>query len=243
MNNKMVATRRPRLGWVVDVQRDFMEPQGRLYVHNLFDSNDRGAMLARDTIVRTVGWMRRQCDALVFTGDWHAYGDREIDIESPDATRGTYPPHCMGRSPDEDERRGALLIHEIDPGSEAVVLDHDASDRDAERVAREIVAARRPGFVQKREFSVFDGNPATEALLAALGSELGQRPDILLCGVATDVCVRHAVEGFLDREFSVTIVRDATWGLGLLSNRETWEQWASRGAAINTIEELISQIA
>ncbi len=93
-----------RVGWVVDVQNDFMRPDGRLYVHDLFNAGDVGASLATPAIVRTVAWMRDHCDVVVFTGDWHAYGDREIDTESPDATKGTYPPHCMGLSEDPAER-------------------------------------------------------------------------------------------------------------------------------------------
>ncbi len=40
-----------RVGWVVDVQRDFMEPAGRLYVRDLGDASDPGAT----TIVATLG--------------------------------------------------------------------------------------------------------------------------------------------------------------------------------------------
>lgn len=236
----MTSTRRrPRLGWVVDVQKDFMDPGGRLYVHNLYDPGDPGASMARASIVRTVEWMRGHCDCVVFTGDWHAMGDREIDPMHPDATRGTYPPHCMGASSDAEERDGAALIPEIDPGEMAVVLDRDATPNDANRVARTVARSRRPAFIRKREFSVFEGNPATDAFLTALRGELGNGDlDVLVCGVATDVCVRHAVDGFLDRGYHVTIVRDATWGLGVAPDDLTWGRWAARGARVVTSDQL-----
>ncbi|MDP1860556.1 MAG: isochorismatase family protein [Gemmatimonadaceae bacterium] len=241
---------RARIGWVVDVQNDFMRPDGRLYVHNLFDPADAGATLAMASIVQTVEWMRRSCDVVVFTGDWHAYGDREIDTVAPDATKGTYPPHCMGLSPDAAERAGAALITEIDPGSAALVLVRDASDEAARDIARRAVSERRAVFVQKSEFSVFEGNRSAdafvqalrEALGAALGDSMGdgsgEPVDFVLCGVATDVCVKKAVDGLLDRAARVHVVTDAIWSLGLLGPADTTELWAQRGARLGVSADL-----
>jgi nicotinamidase/pyrazinamidase len=232
-----------RVGWVVDVQHDFMRPEGRLYVHDLFDPSDAGATQATGAIVRTVAWMRQHCDVVVFTGDWHAYGDREIDTVAPDATRGTYPPHCMGLSADPDERRGAALIEEVDPGADVLVLPREATAQLAKEVAHRAVHERRPVFIQKREFSVFEGNDGADAFVAALRDALGGAPDFVVCGVATDVCVRQAVEGLLDRQAPVTVVRDATWSLGLLPSAETWERWEGRGARLVASETLTGSVA
>ncbi len=225
-------TRAPRIGWVVDVQHDFMNPEGRLYVRNLFDATDAGAVQATSAIVRTVEWMRVHCDVVVYTGDWHAYGDREIDTVSPDATKGTYPPHCMGMSVDVEEQRGAALIAEIDPGPGALVLARDASEAHARHVAQRVVTERRAVFVQKHEFSVFEGNAAADAFVTALHDALGAPPEYIVCGVATDVCVKQAVDGLLDRQARVTVVRDATWSLGLLGDADTFDVWRRRGARI-----------
>ena len=245
---------RARIGWVVDVQNDFMRPDGRLYVHNLFDPADAGATLAMASIVKTVEWMRRSCDVVIFTGDWHAYGDREIDTVAPDATKGTYPPHCMGLSPDAAERAGAHLITEIDPGSAALVLTRDATDETARDIARRAVGERRAVFVQKSEFSVFEGNRSAdafvqalrealgEALGAVLGDDLGdgsgEPVDFVLCGVATDVCVKKAVDGLLDRAARVHVVTDAIWSLGLLGPADTTDLWAQRGARLGVSADL-----
>lgn len=227
-----LALRRPRIGWVVDVQHDFMRPEGRLYVRNLFDASDAGAVQATAAIMRTVEWMRAECDVVVYTGDWHAYGDREIDTIAPDPTKGTYHPHCMGMSDDPEERRGAALIAEIDPGPGAHILPRDAGEAQAREVARRAVAERGAVFVQKHEFSVFEGNAAADAFVQALREALGGGPEFVVCGVATDVCVRQAVEGLLDREVPVAVVEDATWSLGLLGPDETFGQWVRRGASL-----------
>ncbi len=230
---------RPLIGWVVDVQRDFMDPPdagGRLYVHDLFDAADAGATRALPAIERTVAWLRAHADALVYTGDWHAADDREIDAVAPDATRGTYPPHCMGLSPDAAERRGAELLPSVAPDPAAtVVLGRDATEGEA-RAAAEAAAAGQPVFVHKREFSVFDGNPGADAFVAALAAAVARgaaaAPAFVVCGVAADVCVRQAVEGLLARGYEVVVVRDATWGLGLERVDAMVERWAAAGAGV-----------
>ena len=152
-----------RIGWVVDVQNDFMLPDGRLYVHDLFDAADAGASRARERIEQAVAWMREHCDALVYTGDWHAADDAEIDAVAPDAARGTYPPHCMGLSDDPEEARGAAILDSVAP-EDPVVLPRGAGPEQAREVARAAVRERRPVFIHKERFSVFEGNPGAEAL-------------------------------------------------------------------------------
>lgn len=237
----------PVIGWVVDVQHDFMVPAqegGRLYVHDLFDAADAGAVRARPAIERTVAWLTTHAARLVFTGDWHAMGDREIDPVAPDAARGTYPPHCMGLSDDPVERAGAALLPSIAP-ADPCVLGRDATDAEARTVAAamrpDADGAGRPAFVHKREFSVFDGNPGADAFVRALVDDLaagGVAPEFVVCGVATDVCVKAAVEGLLARGRHVAVVTDATHGLGLERDAELFARWAAQGARLVTTATL-----
>ena len=135
-----------KIGWVVDAQNDFMDPHGRLYVKDLEDESDGGAVRIVRKLEEAVAWMYQHCDALVFTGDWHAYDDAEIDAESPDPAKGTYPPHCMGRSDDPAEREGAQVISEIRP-HDPVVLEIGASDEGAREAARLAISESRPVFI------------------------------------------------------------------------------------------------
>ena len=251
------------VGWIVDVQEDFMNPAGRLYVRDLFDSADPGAVEVIPALVAAAAWMRAHCDVIVYTGDWHGLDDDEIDPVAPDPARETYPPHCMGRSPDADERAGAEVIAEIRPAG-PVVLAHDATDEDAARVAHRAVAEGRPVFVRKTRFDVFEGNPACEAFVRSLGEALGevagagggvaspagdQGPapeavgralEFVVVGVARDVCVTQAVDGLQARGYAVTAVRDATWGLGLEPEEDTLARWAGRGRVV-TLAELVAR--
>lgn len=231
------ATRPARVGWIVDVQADFMDPAGRLYVRDLFDDFDPGAVRIVPALERVTAWMSEHCDVVVYTGDWHGLEDAEIDPVAPDPGRDTYPPHCMGRSPDPAERAGAEVIAEIRP-VDPVVLAHDAGEEEARSAARRAVAERRPVFVRKTRFNVFEGNPGADAFVRSLGDALGRRPEFVVIGVARDVCVTQAVDGLLERGREVTAVRDATWGLGLEPEEVTLARWAEGGRVV-TVAELV----
>lgn len=228
----------PLVGWVVDAQVDFLRPDGRLYVRNLFDDSDVGAAQIVPALEDVVGWMRDRCAVVVYTGDWHGHEDPEIDSVAPDAEAGTYPPHCMGRSSDADERAGAEIIGEIRP-ADPLILPHDGGVADAERTARRAVEGRLPVFVQKTRFDVFEGNAACEAFVGALVAALGMSTTFVVAGVARDVCVTQAVDGLIERGYDVAVVRDATWGLGLEPEEVTLERWAREGRVV-TVSELLS---
>jgi nicotinamidase-related amidase len=222
----------------VDVQNDFMRPPdqgGRLYVTDLFDSSDPGAVMALPRIEEAVRWMQANCEVLVFTGDWHGYDDEEIDPDEPDPRAGTYPPHCMGRSDDPVERDGAEIVESIRP-EDPIVLERTVTAEEAMNAGRRAVRERRPVFIRKNRFDVFEGNPATGAFLAALADEMGSEPVIYVAGVARDVCVTQAVDGFQRRGYETVAIRDATWGLGLESEKETLARWRVGGQVLTLAE-------
>lgn len=229
---------RARIGWIVDVQHDFMVPTaegGRLYVHDLIDPSDPGATRIIGRLTMLADWINEHCDAVVYTGDWHVEGDPELDPVAPDPTKGTYPLHCMGASPDHELAAGAAIIEAVSPQEQFVVLARDATAADAERVARTALTSRHPIFIQKSRFSVFEGNAATVPLVRAIVGRLRARGlrevEFVVCGVATDVCVKAAVEGLLDYG-AVTVVGDAVAGLGLEPDDALFAKWAALGAHI-----------
>lgn len=223
------------IGWVVDVQNDFMDPEGRLYVKDPARSDDPGAVRARPAIEEAVAWMKAHCDVMVFTGDWHGYGDAEIDPERPNPAGGTYPPHCMGRSDDPEEQRGAWIIESVRPAN-PVVLELEHGPEDARAVAALAVEESRPIFIHKTRFDVFEGNAAAAALVRSLEEVLDRSLEIYVAGVARDVCVTAAVDGLAARGYEVVALRDATWGLGLEAEEETLHRWKEEGRVVRTAE-------
>ncbi len=230
--------RRRFIGWVVDVQNDFMRPPGlggRLYVADLKDPSDVGAVAVRPVIERAVEWMRVNCVTIVFSADWHGADDAEIDAVLPDPSRGTYPPHCMGRSEDSDERDGAAIIASIRP-ADPLILDLDADETGAVALARLAVQEGRPVIIRKNEFDVFTGNPCTESFVRGLAEALGLAPEFVVVGVSRDVCMTRAVDGLQARGYSTIAIRDATWGLGLEPESETLARWHRGGSVVNLVD-------
>lgn len=225
-----------KVGWVVDAQVDFMDPDGRLYVRDLVDESDPGATQIVGPLSEAVEWMYDFCRVVVFTGDWHSYEDAEIDAETPSPQEGTYPPHCMGLSNDPGEREGAFIIPEIRPLN-PLILDMEASEAEAKSLAARAVSEGRPVFIGKNRFNVFEGNAATEPFLDGLAEVLGGPLEIFVAGVARDVCVTGAVDGMQARGLRVRALRDATWGLGLEPEKVTLSRWAKAGKVL-TVDQL-----
>jgi nicotinamidase-related amidase len=236
--------RRPRVGYLVDVQNDFMRralPGGRLYVRHLQDPDDVGAEQIIPALARLARWMYERCDIVVLSGDWHGPEDAEIDAIAPDF-RTTYPPHCMGRSADAAECAGADLIPEVTPPRGSIVLPWNATSAIAARVASDAIEQGLPVFVQKTQFSVWTGNPAMDAFMNELTDRLQTPPEIILAGVASDVCDDQAIRGFLERGYPVAVVRDAIHSLGSQPDDAILAGWEALGARTTTLAALEAEL-
>jgi nicotinamidase/pyrazinamidase len=126
----------------------------------------------------------------VASADDHELTDDEIS-EEPDF-RTTYPPHCLRGT------HGARKVDETDqldpvPIGLTHVPDHYLEGREF--------------LILKKSFDVFT-NPNTDRLLTAVDPD-----EIVVFGVATDVCDDAAIRGFLERGRRVRFVEDAARGL------------------------------
>ena len=200
--------------WDVDTQVDFMLPDGKLYVPG-----------AEETIPA----MRRLVDAAreaglvhVASADDHELTDPEISDE-PDY-RNTYPPHCLRGT------RGAQKIPETeldDPLPLSLVPFPPG-------LVPELVAGRRELLLLKKNFNVFT-NPNADPLLDALDPD-----QIIVFGVATDVCNDAAIRGFLQRGRRVTFVEDAARGLDEDRVTECTRAWREGGVTFTTADEVLA---
>jgi nicotinamidase/pyrazinamidase len=205
-----------RILWDVDTQVDFMEPDGKLYVP--------GAHEVAPAMERLVDAVRAAQVVHVASADDHELTDPEIS-DAPDFTN-TYPPHCLRGT------RGAEKINETkqrDPLPLSLVPFPPGLLPGMIENTREIL-------LLKKNFNVFT-NPNTDALLDALAPD-----EIVVFGVATDVCDDAAIRGFLLRGRRVVFVEDAARGLDERRTAACTAFWREGGVEFATVEEVVASL-
>jgi nicotinamidase/pyrazinamidase len=202
--------------WDVDTQVDFMLPDGKLYVPQ-----------AEETIPamnRLVEAAREAGVVHVASADDHELTDPEISDE-PDF-HNTYPPHCLRGT------RGAQRIRETeqeDPLPLALLPFPPG-------LIPGLIGGRREILLLKKNFNVFT-NPNTEPLLDALDPA-----EIIVFGVATDVCDDAAIRGFLLRGRRVRFVEDAARGLDEERVQQCTAAWRERGVEFTTTDAVVASL-
>ncbi len=156
----------------------------------------------------------------VASADDHELTDAEIS-EQPDYS-STYPPHCLRGT------RGARKIAETE--------QEDPVPITLELLPEHYLAGRE-FLLLKKSFDVFS-NPNTEPLLEHLDPD-----EIVVFGVATDVCNDAAISAFLERGRRVRFVEDAARGLDEGRVTACTSAWRDAGVEFTTAEQVISDFS
>jgi nicotinamidase/pyrazinamidase len=156
----------------------------------------------------------------VASADDHELTDSEIS-EDPDYAT-TYPPHCLRGT------RGARKIPETEQEDPVPITLEQLPER---------YLSGREFLLLKKSFDVFT-NPNTDRLLEWLDPD-----EIVVFGVATDVCDDAAIRAFLDRGRKVRFVEDAARGLDEARVTKCTAAWRGAGVEFTTADEVISQLA
>lgn len=151
----------------------------------------------------------------VASADDHELTDPELS-EQPDFST-TYPPHCLRGT------RGARKIPETDQDDPVPMTLEPLPERYLE--GREFI-------LLKKSFDVFT-NPNAERLLEWLDPD-----EIVVFGLATDVCDDAAIRGFLDRGRRVVFVEDAARGLDAERTATCTAAWRERGVVFARAEAI-----
>jgi nicotinamidase/pyrazinamidase len=175
------------------------------------------AMAAVPAMARLVEAARAAGMTHVASADDHELTDSEIS-DDPDYS-STYPPHCLRGT------HGAEKIAEtaqLDPVPLALTVVPDKW------------LQGREFLLLKKSFDVFT-NPNTDRLLELLDPQ-----EIVLFGVATDVCDDAAIRGLLARGRAVTFVEDASRGLDEARTAACLAAWRDGGVRFATTAEVLA---
>jgi len=131
-----------------------------------------------------------------------------------------YPSHCLQGTPGQRKVEGTLLPQHFTIPNRTIDLPRDLG--------------RYPQIVlEKQTVDVFT-NPNTEALLTLIG-----RPEIVLYGVVTEICVDHAARGLMRRDFRVHLVEDAVRALDSERGQATSHWVRQHGGRLLTTSEVL----
>ncbi len=155
----------------------------------------------------------------VASADDHELTDPEIS-ETPDF-ESTYPPHCL---------RGTAGARKVP----------ETEQTDPIPIGLDILPERwfrgREFLLLKKHFDVFS-NPNTERLLTALAPD-----EIVVFGVATDVCDDAAIRGFLERGLTVRFAEDAARGLDDGRVATCTAAWRAAGVELTSVGDVLSSL-
>jgi len=195
----------------VDTQRDFLEPDGTLYVPGsaaIVPSLARLTRLARSGVprLRVVGSVCR-----------HFAGDRELARNG-----GMYPDHCMDGTPGQRKIDATAPLtprwienRAYSPGELEALLEGDEV------------------FFEKQEFDALTGNRNTAAALPRL---LAGATDVVVYGVVTEICVDRAVSALLGRGPRLHVVVDAIASEDAARGAGCLVRWRDVGVKLTTAD-------
>lgn len=202
--------------WDVDTQHDFMDADGKLYVA---DAEQVKANLARLT-----RYAHERGIPIVASADDHVPGHRELSA-TPDF-RETFPEHCMRGT------RGAEKIAETTLRAPMVIEPEEVPHGE---LSRRLAAHDGDVLLRKHWFDVFT-NPNAETLL-----DVWSPTEIVVYGVALDVCNKYAIEGMLERGVpQIYAVTDATKAIHAEDADALLRSWEEQGVTLVTTDQVVS---
>lgn len=183
-----------------------------------------GAEQILDNLAGLTGYARDAGLRILGSEDSHSADDPEISTE-PDWS-STFPPHCLRGS------EGQLRVPATRPRNPLYI---EREPLPPETLADLVAAHRGEILFRKQAFDVFT-NPNVQPVLDILGAD-----SVVVYGVARDICVRFAVEGFLRRRREeVVVVEDATRALDPERGAALLAEWRSRGVRIVRTVDVVS---
>ena len=208
----------------VDVQTDFCEPDGALFVkgspNETFQALTRFAVEHRIPILGSV--------------DSHAWDAWEFASSTPRGPAGEkpgFPDHCVKGTAGWLKVKGTLpprfrFIPNVAEAPLGSIVD-------------EVVRGETQGvYFEKEVYSLF-ANPLAERFVADLVAKVGGAPELFVYGVATDYCVKAAALGLAPRGYRTTLLGDAIAGITPEGTQAALDELRAAGVRLSTAAEIL----
>ena len=200
--------------WDVDTQRDFMNPNGKLYVPDA------------DQIIDSISQIRKFAlengYSIVASADWHRPTDKEIS-QTPDFEH-TFPQHCLAFEPGSERVGflGQLPIEYVEPEPMEAFELRKLVDKDQIHLV-----------IRKNELDVFS-NPNTIKILNLIKPRA-----VVVFGVFLDVCVYNTVIDLLNwGKTNIIVLKDGVKGFGIKSDEKILKEFEQKGIKIAHLNDL-----
>ncbi len=152
-----------------------------------------------------------------------------VDAHTPrDREFKAWPEHCVYGTPGqrkipESTTRDAIYVPSI---------------RLSARQLSEVVTARRQTLFEKQEIDV-ETNPNARLFLAEIDPE-----EVVVYGVAVDVCVDHAVRYMAEKlGYKTIVVLDAIRGIDPIKTKECFNEWRSLKVGLEKTEQILARLS
>jgi nicotinamidase/pyrazinamidase len=178
-----------------------------------------GAESALPAMAQLVAAARAAGVPHVASADDHELTDLEISSE-PDYS-STYPPHCLRGT------RGAAKVDQTAQADPVPLALAEVPDR---------WLRGREFLLLKKSFDVFT-NPNADRLLGLLAPD-----EVVVFGVATDVCDDAAIRGLLARGLSVVFVEAASRGLDETRTAACLTAWREAGVRFPSLDDAVASL-
>jgi nicotinamidase/pyrazinamidase len=208
----------------VDVQRDFCEDSGALYVKG--SPNHLYRALTAHAVARGI--------PIVGSVDSHAWDAWEFasnDVPAPEGSKPNFPDHCV---------KGTLGWLKVDgtlPPRFRFIPN--VPDAPIDSIVSELATGRTQAvYFEKEVYSLF-ANPLAERFVQGLLAASGASPLFYVYGVATDYCVRAAALGLAQRGYRTALVTDAVAGITPEGVAAALDEMQSAGVRFTVSAEIL----
>jgi nicotinamidase/pyrazinamidase len=175
----------------------------------------RGAEAIKPNLARLVELAQDAGIPLVSSVDAHRPGDPEF---------AEYPPHCLVGTAGQEK------VPETSTGREVFVAPDDDPRSLPDPKSAHVV-------LEKQVFPVF-GNRHADAIFRKTGARV-----FYVFGVVTEVCVRAAALGLLERGYEVLVVEDAIWPIEESAGERAKAELRAKGARFTTTDAVTHELA